>query len=345
MLKAGIIGFGGIAKAHRSAYANLEKRGVARLVCACDIDPEAFHRTVTINLESGPSVMEEHLHFYTELEEMLAQEKLDFLDLCVPTYLHKELAVKLLGRGYHVICEKPMALTHADCEEMLRASEESGRELMIGQCLRFFPAYDYAKEAVETERFGGVLGAFFKRLSVPPTWGYDNWFLDPERSGGCITDLHIHDVDMIRYLFGEPRAVSCRASTSVCRYDTVHSSFFYGKVPVTAIGDWSLVGVRFEAGYRIDFEKATLISNSSSVTVYPKDGGESYMPPLEKINGYEGELAYFCDVIEKRTANVKNPAQSAARTLRLIELLRESADASGKIVPCALEAFDKSQCS
>lgn len=332
MLKTGIIGFGGIAKAHRSGYANLEKCGKTQLVCACDIDPEAFHKKITINLDTGKTELEEHIRFYTDLDEMLEKEELDLLDLCVPTFLHKELAVKLLRGGYHVMCEKPMALTYEDCTEMLRAAEQSGKKLMIGQCLRFFPAYDYAKESIESGRFGSVLGAYFHRLSPPPVWGWDNWFMDPKRSGGCITDLHIHDVDMVRYLFGEPEAVSCRATTSLSVYDTVHSSFFYGNIPVTAIGDWSLKGVPFSASYRIDFDKATLVSNSSSVTVYPKDGGETYTPTLTGPGGYEGELSYFCDVIEGRTENVKNPPESAARTVSLIEHLRKSADESGKII-------------
>lgn len=338
MLKAGIIGFGGIAKAHRSGYANLEKQGKAQLVCACDIDPDAFTRKITINLDTGKAELQEHITFYTDLDEMLAKEEIDLLDLCVPTFLHKELAVKLLNRGYHVMCEKPMALTYDDCTEMLRAAKENGKQLMIGQCLRFFPAYEYAKEVIEDERFGRVLGAFFSRLSPPPVWGWENWFMDPARSGGCLTDLHIHDVDMIRYLFGEPEAVSCRASTSLSVYDTVHSTFFVGDTPITAIGDWSLKGVPFSASYRLDFEKATLVSNASSVTVYPKDGGESYKPELHGVGGYEGELSYFCDVIEGRTENVKNPPESAARTVSLVENLRESAKNGGRVLPFMLKS-------
>ena len=338
MLNAGIIGFGGIAKAHRSAYANLEKQGKARLVCACDIDPEAFTRKATINLDTGKTELREHIRFYTDLEQMLEKEEVDLLDLCVPTFLHKELAVKLLSRGYHVMCEKPMALTYDDCTEMLRAAKENGKQLMIGQCLRFFPAYDYAKGAIEDGRFGRVLGAFFSRLSPPPTWGWDNWFMDPERSGGCITDLHIHDVDMVRYLFGEPEAVSCRASTSLSVHDTVYSSFFCGDIPVTAIGDWTLIGVPFSASYRLDFEKATLVSNASSVTVYPKDGNEAYKAELHGVGGYEGELSYFCDVIVGRTENVKNPPESAARTISLVEHLRESAKNGGRVLPFMLKS-------
>ena len=210
---------------------------------------------------------------------------------------------------------------------------ESGKELMIGQCLRFYPAFDYIKEVIGKETFGKVLGAFFQRLSAPPIWGWQNWFMDPERSGGCITDLHIHDVDIIRYLFGEPKSVSCHASTSICKYDTVHTTFFYDGTPITAVGDWTLTGMTFQASCRIDFETATVTFDGATVTVYPKDGGESYTVELRKISGHEGELSYFADVVSGKIKNEKNPASSAAATISLVEHLRRSADANGAVIP------------
>lgn len=331
MLKAGLIGFGGISKSHRWALEKLEGKGRAKLVCAYDIDPKAFEGSKTINIDSAKADFKEKINYYTDFEEMLKNEEVDFFCVCVPSFLHKEITVKLLGLGYHVLCEKPMALNYEDCEKMINAAEENGRELMIGQCLRFYPAFDYIKEAILENRFGKILGGFFSRLSTPPVWGWENWFMNPERSGGCMTDLHIHDVDVIRYLFGEPEAVSCHASTSVCKYDTVHTSFLYGDTPVTAVGDWTLVGMPFEAKCRIDFEKATVVYGSD-LTVYPKDGTPSYKVELAKISGHEGEIAYFADVIEGRTANTKNPASSAATTIRLIEHMRESAEKHGETV-------------
>lgn len=333
MLKAALIGFGGIAKAHRKGYANLKKQGIVQLVCACDIDPKAFSRKVTINIDEGTTELEESIAFYTDLDQMLAEQEFDFADICAPTYVHAELAQKLLRRGYHVLSEKPMALHFSDCEAMMQAAEESGKELMIGQCLRFDPGYGYLKAAVEDGRFGAVQGAFFNRISPPPVWGYQNWFMNPELSGGCLTDMHIHDVDMARYLFGEPQAVSCCASTTVCLHDAVHTSFRYDSFPVTAVGDWTQDGIRFVAGFRVNFEKATLVQEKGVLTVYPKDGSEKQEISLPKVSGYEGEIAYFCDVITGKTANLKNPASSAANTIRLIECMRESADNGGKIVP------------
>ena len=332
MLRAAIVGFGGIATSHRRAYAELEKEGKIKLVAAYDVDPAAFTKRVTINIGTSTD-FKENINRYTSLDEMFEKEEIDLVDICAPTYVHRELTVDILRRGYHVMCEKPMSLNYADCLQMIEAAKESGKQLMIGQCVRFYPAYDYVKEVIETGKFGKFLGAAFRRLSIPPTWGYENWFMCPERSGGCLTDLHIHDVDLVRHLFGEPKAVSCSASTSVCIHDTVHSSFYYDGAPITAIGDWSLNGITFSADSQINFEKATIRVSMDELTVYPKDGTESYSVPTKmEHNAQFIELSYFHDVIEGVIENKKNPPESAALTILLAEHLRKSANSNGERV-------------
>ena len=333
MLKAGLIGFGSISRAHRKAYLALEQQGIVELVAACDVDPAAFSRTVQINIEDDTAPLQEHLRYYTVLDDMLANEELDFVDVCLPTYLHAPTAVTLLQKGLHVLCEKPMALTFASAKEMLCAAHENGRELMIGQCLRFYPAFDYVKVAVDEHRFGDLLGGLFLRLSPLPTWGWQNWFADPARSGGGITDFHIHDVDIIRYLFGEPDAVSSRGTSSFSLYDTVHTALYYGNVPITAVADWTHAGLPFQATCYLDFVGATLRFDGQALTVADKRSGSVTEVPLSGESGYYGEIAYFCEVVSGRTQNTKNPAASAARSLDLIELIRKSADAGGERLP------------
>lgn len=332
MLKAALIGFGGISRSHRKGYANLEKLGKVKLVCACDVNPEAFTKSVSTNLDSSEEEPEESIRTYTDLSEMLEKESFDFADVCVPTFLHREITEKLLRSGHHVLCEKPMSLTYSDCTEMLKCAEECERELMIGQCVRFYAAFDYLKKALSDGRFGKPLGALFTRISTTPTWGWENWFMDPERSGGCITDLHIHDIDVIRYLFGEPDAVSSRTTSSISLHDTVHTSLFYGSFPVTAVGDWSQLGVSFEAKCSVSLEAATAVFDGKSLLIYPKDGTESYVAASESVSGYQAEIDYFCDVITGKIKNTKNTARSAAETVRLIEHLRKSAECGGKII-------------
>lgn len=337
MLRAALIGFGGISKSHRKGYINLKEKGIVELVCACDINPSAFNNQITINIDSEKTVLDERLNYYTDLDTMIEKEDFDFVDICVPTYLHAEMTQYLLKKGYHVLCEKPMALNYSDCEKMIETAKECNRELMIGQCLRFEPSYVFLKSAVVNETFGKVEAAYFSRLSGPPTWGYKNWFMKPELSGGCLTDMHIHDVDMVRHLFGEPKAVACKASTSVCVHDAVHTSFTVDcKIPITAVGDWTLSGTKFNASYRVNFEKATLICEGGALTVYPKSKEDPYRVKLSGPSGYQGEVEYFCNVIEGKTENTVNPASSAAKTIKLLEYMRESADDGGKVIETKL---------
>ena len=328
MLNAALIGFGGIAKAHKKGYDKLEKEGKVKLVAVCDIRKEAFETSVATNIDAG-STDKGTYNCYTDLEKMLSEEKIDFIDICLPSFLHCEMAVDMLNRGYNVLCEKPMALCSEDCERMLSAESASGKHFMIAQCLRFFPEYQYLKECIDDGRFGKVLGAFFNRNSAQPLWGYQNWYTDYERCGGAIMDIHIHDIDMVRYLFGEPEAVSCRASDCKTRYDIVQTALYYGDVPVTANGCWTAGKIRFSASYKVDFEKASVIYENGAVTVYPEEG-EKFEPQLNGHDGYTEEISYFCNVIMGNIQNTRNPASSAAQTIKLIEKMKLSADKRGE---------------
>ena len=79
MLRAALIGLGGITGSHRRGYANLEEKGIAKLVCACDINPAAIEKKLSINIDNGATPWEEKFNFYTDLEEMLAKEEFDFV--------------------------------------------------------------------------------------------------------------------------------------------------------------------------------------------------------------------------------------------------------------------------
>ncbi len=333
MLQAAIIGFGGIAAAHKNAYAQLEKEEKVKLVAAYDIRPEAFARgKAKINIDTGEGESASEIRAYFDLYEMLKNEKIDIIDICTPSYLHKKYALEMLERGYHVMCEKPMSLTFADCQEMLEAAKGAKGHLMIGQCVRFYPSYQYLSSCVQTEKYGKVTSGDFCRLSTTPDWGFEDWFLDTDKSGGCITDLHVHDIDIIRHIFGEPKAITALATNTVARYDSCHTALHYGDFNLFATGDWSLTNRPFEAGFRVSFEEATLaLEPNGALMLYPREGGEPEEIKLPAFNAYAEELRYLCEVIEGKTENILNTPESAARSIYLTELIKESAD-SGKTV-------------
>lgn len=322
MLKAAILGYGGIAQSHRLGYERLEKENApVRLAALCDIDPSRFENDAARRYAC-----------YTDLETMLREEKPDIVDICLPTYLHMTYALQLLERGIHVQCEKPMGRTTAECERLLAAAEKGGAKLMIGMCLRFEPLYLPLKEMVDTGRYGRVLTARFDRVGTLPVTGFENWYWNYEKSGGAALDLHIHDVDMIQWLFGKPTAV--RALTSDCRVPctTIESAFLYPDKLVTAVGDWGQsASSPFRMEYRVTFEQASVVMNAQGVTVYPQQG-EPFALTLPQEDRMAQEILYFANSILNDTPNDRITLADAAADVRLVEKLMKSAAANGEKV-------------
>lgn len=333
MIRVAMIGFGGIANAaHFPPYKKLESEGKARLVAVCDIDEARFHGKAKINIGESAEGLEKSFTPYTDWRKMLAAETVDMVDICLPTFLHAEVATEVLSMGYPVLSEKPMALNFAECQKMLEASQKSGKKLMIGQCLRFSNNYNFLKKAIEENTFGKLRTGIFRRFSAPPLWGWQNWYMDIQKSGGALQDLHIHDVDMIRYLLGEPQAVSCDTTDFYSGDDVVYSRLFYKDATVLAIGDWSREGCDFKADFTVSFEKATVTLGKEGVMVYPR-GGAAYKAEVEGNDFYEAEIRYFAQLLENGGDNTENPPESAAMTIKLIETLRESARRGGEKIP------------
>ncbi|MBR7097939.1 MAG: Gfo/Idh/MocA family oxidoreductase, partial [Clostridia bacterium] len=330
-VKVAMIGFGGIAKAHKRAYDRLAAENAEiRLVAVCDIDERAFYAATSTNLGAEKRADLAEVHTYTRLEEMLRQEDFDVADICLPSYLHKEYSIKLMAAGKDVLCEKPMALTSQECDEMIAASVKYDRKLMIGQCLRFDPAYLYLKECIETNRFGALRNLFMNRLSAHPMWGFEKWFTKTEKSGGCIMDMHIHDLDMARFLLGEPNEVSCVSYDGLTRWQVENTRLQYPSVMVTANGSWDEAPTfGFRADCKARFEEATVELSADRVRVFP-NRGEAYFPTLSDRDRIAEEIRYFASTVADRSIeNHTNTPESARKSVALVEKLRKSAAQNG----------------
>lgn len=329
MLKAAIIGFGGIARVHAQSYFELEKQGKVKLCAAYDVNEQSFTKKTDINISTDEK-SDFTFNCYTELEEMLKNEDIDIIDICSPTFLHKELSIKMLERGYHVICEKPMATNYDDCMEMLNTAKKTGKRLMIGQCLHFFPEYEFLKETLDSGIYGKAKSAFFQRLSAPPLWGWNEWHTKKEMFGSCLADLAIHDIDMTQYLFGAPKKVFCSAKDGFGAMDGITALLMYDNFTSTIVADWSIVNGQFSSEYRVSFEKATVIDKNGVVTVYPHDG-DAFNPKLSDNDGYTAEISHFADLVNGEKDHGKNHVRSAAETIKIVNLLTECAEEGGRI--------------
>jgi predicted dehydrogenase len=181
------------------------------------------------------------------------------------------VAIAALKAGKHVFCEKPIALSAADATRMVRAAKTAGKQLMIGQVLPFFPEYAFAYQAIHSGRYGRLLGGHFKRIISDPQWLKD--FYDPDKVGGPMLDLHVHDAHYIRLLFGMPKGVftSGRMRGQVAEYFVSQFSFADPKLVVSAqSGVIQQQGRGFSCGFEIHLEKATLLYDFAVVGDTPE---------------------------------------------------------------------------
>ena len=301
-----------------------------RVVAVFDKNAEQFNRNAVINLGGVNVMLSDDVHTYTDIDELLRNEDFDMADICLPSFLHKEYAIMLMKAGKHVLCEKPMALCHTDCLEMLRVAREQGRRLMIGQCLRFEPSYLYLKECIDTGRFGGLRHMTMERLSEYPTWGVGRWFDDKQKCGGCIIDTHIHDIDMARFILGEPESVSCVAYDNIPHCQIVNSRLFYRDTTIIVDAVWDETRpVPFRMGYYAKFDKASVAYDGECVKVHP-NGEEAYAPYIPIADRVSEEIKLFVSLILNPVLeNTVNSPESAAESVRLVRILAKSAEHDG----------------
>ena len=197
MLNIGVLGCGKIAQVrHIPEYA--ANQG-AKLTGFFDMDAQ----------RTGEIAAKYNGKAYSSAQELLADPDIEGVSVCVANHAHAELAIAALQAGKHVLCEKPMAVTLAECEAMLAEADKAGKRLLIGQNQRLAKAHVKAKELLEAGEIGKVVT--FRTTfghGGPETWsitpGTNTWFFDKKRAAmGAMADLGIHKTDMLRYILGQ----------------------------------------------------------------------------------------------------------------------------------------------
>jgi predicted dehydrogenase len=160
-----------------------------------------------------PEKMRELAHEYgaqaaDSLEALI--DAVDVVDICTPTYLHYEMALKAAAAGKHVVCEKPLARTAEQAEQMIAVCQQAGVKLLVAHVVRFFPEYAQAKAIVDRGEIGQVGVVRLRRVSSLPMWSEGSWLMDEEKSGGMLLDLMVHDFDYARWVAGEVESVFAR---------------------------------------------------------------------------------------------------------------------------------------
>ncbi len=194
MLKIGIIGCGKIAQVrHIPEYYAHEQAEIAAYY------DKTFARAQAMADKYGGKA-------YESLAELLANEEIDAVSVCIANHMHAEVTMEALQAGKHVLCEKPMATTMQDAEAMVETAERVGKQLVIGHNQILAPAHRRAKELIDQGLIGDILT--FRTTfghGGPESWSIDpgpgTWFFKKDAAVfGAMADLGVHKLYLIRYL-------------------------------------------------------------------------------------------------------------------------------------------------
>ena len=162
--------------------------------------------------EAAPLAAEYGVKAYTDFAALLAD--VDVIDICTPTHLHHAMVLQAAAAGKAIVCEKPLARSVAQAQEMVAACKQAGVPLLVAHVVRFFPEYALAKAAVAEGQIGQPGVIRLHRGSYRPKKPVGNWFLDEAKSGGLMLDLMIHDFDYARWVGGEVASVFAKKVSS-----------------------------------------------------------------------------------------------------------------------------------
>lgn len=203
---------------------------------------------------------------YTDGIELLEKENLDTVFIIAPSYEHFSLMKKAMEKKLSIFCEKPVCLSLKDCDALVAMEKDYTKPICIGQVVRHMPEYRFLKSCIESGKYGKLLDLSFERLSGDVGWGYEDWFHDEKKSGSVILDLHIHDLDFMRFVLGEPLKAEVIHFTKFesGMVNHVLTKAKYSDLEVLSEASWyHSDSYPFQANYRADFEKATIQYNSA----------------------------------------------------------------------------------
>lgn len=313
MITMAILGGGFMAASHAPNYARLHDRVRVKTIASRSRSDRAAAVAAAVGAE-----------LTSDLESAIRDPEIDAVDVCLPTPLHREAAETAFAAGKHVFLEKPIALSLEDADAILAAAERSGRFLMVGLVLRFWPEYVELRRRVAAGELGRPLAVSTFRLSPPADW--NDWMADPSRSGGVPVDLLIHDFDQMNWLLGTPRRVYARAPVpahvlSIVDYDGAQGIAEGSMTMPRSYPFSSNIRVLCEDGtaeYAFDAAPAEEGGNIGAsdaprgLRLYPRDGGPSTVP-VESADPWGPELEYFVECLELG----RQPEQGTGEQARL----------------------------
>lgn len=346
MIRIAIVGTGNIANAHVQAYLQFPERcHIAYLV---DIVPEKARR-MREKYGLDAEVMDDH-------QALLPLQDIDLVDVCTPPYVHAQISINCLRSGKNVVCEKPMAASLEECDQMLRARDESGKRLSIIAQNRFRQPIRNLKALLDSGLAGPVRCAQVDSFWWRGHCYYDLWWRGAweKEGGGCTLNHAVHHIDMLLWMMGLPqRVTSVLANTAHDNAEVEDLSVSILQYP-GALAQLTASVVHHGEEQQLVFqcEKAKLAAPFSCYASLSMGNGfpqrnealekeiadfAAALPPI-RYEGHTGQLENVLTALEQN-APVAIGGEDGRRTIELITAVYKSG-ATGETVSLPLAADD-----
>lgn len=331
-MRIALVGAGGMGRHHLNVYKQMND---VKVVAVVDSNLDMARKNIA----------DDSIAYYSNLDDMLAAEKVEMVDLCTPTFLHAEQAMKAIERGIHVLCEKPIALHPEEAKGLIQYAERHQVQLMVAHVIRFWPEYVFLKQVYDEARYGKLKQLQLSRICSIPKWSWQDWMMKADQSGGSAIDLHIHDTDFILHLLGEPKSVASAGLKEGRTLDYISTVYEYDHMLVQAEGGWYESPIPFSMSYKACFEEAIVEYKNNKLIIYEtnkepyemkvQDGSTkkeaSDSVNIDSLGGYYNEIRYFIDCIREGKRPLRSLPQSSLDSLNLVYKELESVEANKKI--------------
>lgn len=289
-LTVGLIGAGGISRVHADAWRALGARGVVTSLRGAEEIAAEYGFTVAPDVTS-------------------LLDQVDIVDIVTPSGTHPEFALAAIAAGKHVVCEKPLAPTPAQAQEIVDAAAAAGVRLFPAHVVRYFPEYAQIKAQIDAGAIGSVATQRFFRMGAAPS---SPWFFHESAGGGIIRDLMIHDIDQALWFAGpatsvyavqNPPTVDDRVPAPVtAQVVLTHANGVLTHLQAT----WVAPGLPFRTSVEVSGTQGRLSHSSAADTALlidalPREAGD-YLPPMSAEDSpYFREIADFIRAIDTAT--------------------------------------------
>jgi len=295
-INVAVIGIGAMGKNHARVYSDIDN---VNLVAVCDVDEELAKKTAD----------KYKSNYYVDYKEMLKKEKIEAVSVCVPTKMHKQVAIDAIKNKINVLIEKPIAVTVEESKEIIDEAKKNNIKLTIGHIERFNPVVIELKKRIKNNELGNILKVHCERLSLFPQRVIDI---------GVTIDLAIHEIDILRFLI-DSKIKRVYAETAQ-RFHSSHEDLLIG----TLRFENNILGV-INANWltpikvreiRVTGEKGMFVANylTQELYFYEKEFAAKYVDYNESfMKGKEGKKVKI--EIEKKEP-LKNEIESFIGCIR-----------------------------